>query len=404
MKDRPKELLTKLPAIYRLAAAEGMTLSQFLEDEDPSHEWTGEDRNLTAFQRVQLASGFRFRSCPEEGIWADTYEKIYEDQHAVALIPEWGRSIWRRVRSKKGYAPQAVSPVHQRINESGENTLGSFMRPYVDAAGVYGTDLTPGISLADLLAMTTPINGDTYRRAYLDDPLASDTRLLRIAEVTDIPRAVIRTSEHVNRLFKYGRAIEMSYEAIRRVPIDKVGIFIAKAALQVESDRVAQAIDVLINGDGNASTAAVNFTQGGLDTGTTLTVKGWIAFKSKFKPPYTLTHVFAREAELVNLQMLTMPSQNPLYVQVGAGMGFGGITPLQDLNGAVVRYGQSDAVGAGVYLGIDQRFALERITEIGSDVQETTNFIERQTTLMTMTENDGFALLDSNANKTFTMA
>ena len=404
VRDRPGAFLEKLPALYRAAAKEEKTLSQFLEDEDPSHEWQNEDREIKAFGRVLQASGFRFRSDPKNGLWADTVEDIYEDDIGVALLPEWANTVYRRARTD-GYLPQVPQrPMQRQILESTEATLGSTFRPYVDAAGLYQVELTPAIGLSDLLAFQTSINGDTYRRAYLDDPGAADVRMLRIGELADIPRAKIQTSEQLVRLHKYGRGIEISYEAIRRVPIDKIGIFIAKAALQVEADRVAQAIDVAINGDGNSGTSATNYNQSTLDTGTVPTVKGLIAFKSKFKPPYQLTHIFAREAELVNLQMLTMPNSNPLLIQITGQAGFGSLVPMQDLNGARVLYGQTDSVAAGVYLGLDARYALERITEIGSDIQETTRFIERQTELLVFTENDGFALLDNNANKTWTMA
>jgi hypothetical protein len=388
MKDRPGELLNKLPALYRAASAEDMTLSQFLESEDPSHEWDGADREIGAFGRVLQASGFRFKSSPSEGFWADSYEKLYEKDEGRAILPEFFNMVWRKARNG-GWTPQAVAPrVEHRVIESGSEVLGTMFRPYAEAAGLWGQTLEPGIALSDLVAFNTAINNDTYRRAYMTEPAAADVRLLRIGETADIPRASIR----------------ISYEAVRRVPIDKVGLFIAKAALQVEADRVAQAIDVLLNGDGNSGTSADNFNQSALDTGVVPTVKGLIAFKSKFKPPYRLTHLFAREAELVNLQMLTMPNSNPLLRQVASDLGFGSLDAMQDLANGRVLYGQTDAVAAGVYLGIDSRYALERITEIGSDIQETTRFIERQTELMTFTENDGFGLLDSNANKTWTMA
>jgi hypothetical protein len=99
-----------------------------------------------------------------------------------------------------------------------------------------------------------------------------------------------------------------------------------------------------------------------------------------------------------------MPNSNPLLRQVASDLGFGALDAMQDLANGRVLYGQTDAVATGVYLGIDARYALERITEIGSDIQETTRFIERQTELMTFTENDGFGILDTNANKTWTMA
>jgi hypothetical protein len=85
-------------------------------------------------------------------------------------------------------------------------------------------------------------------------------------------------------------------------------------------------------------------------------------------------------------------------------LGFGSLNPLQDLNGASVMYAQSDSVPSGTYLGLDTNYALEHVTETGSDVQETTRFIERQTELLVFTENDGFSLMDNNANKAWVMA
>jgi hypothetical protein len=393
MKDRPKELLRKLPALYEHAAEKKKTLSQFLESQDPSHDWTNpEDRSVRAFGRVLRASGFQFRSDEENGFWADSYGDVCATKEGRALIPEWSASVWRRAITR-GYSPQVHTD--HRVLGSQEEKLGSALRPIVDAAGVYQNDLEPGIGLGDIVALTTPIDSDTYRRTFLVDQVPDALRRRRVQEKSDIPRASIELSDKTIRTYKYGRGIEASYEVIRRLPIDKVALYIAREAIQVEADRVAQGIDVLINGDGTGSTAADNFNQSALDTGTALTVKGWMAFKSKFAPPYTLTHVFAREAELVNLQMLQMPNANPFLVQVSGEMGFGGITPIQDLNGAVVRYGQTSSVPAGVYLGLDQRFALERVT---------VRFIERQTEALFFTENDGFAVLDEKANKTLTMA
>jgi hypothetical protein len=405
VKQRPLESLRNLPALYIRASEESMTLSHLLENADPSHDWQDEDRKIGAFGRVIQASGFRFRSAPSEGIYADSYEKIYNDPLGRALIPEWGNHIWRKVRTE-GWMPQ-IRPEHKRVSsvlESLNDKVGGVLKPYVDAAGIYNVTMEPGIQLADLVAFETAIAGDTYRRAYLDDPVAANVRLLRIAEVADIPRAKIVTSEHLVRLYKYGRGIEISYEAARRLQIDKIGFFLAQAAIQVEADRVAQAIDVLINGDGNAGTAATNYNQSTLDTGAVPTVKGFLAFKAKFAPPYQITHIFAREAELVNLQMLQLPNNNPLLLQVSAQLGYGDLAPLQDRYGARVLFGQTDAVATGVYLGIDARRALERVTEIGSDIQETTRFVERQTEALFFTENDGFSTLDGKAAKTWTMA
>lgn len=402
IKARPGDLYAQMPAMLRAAGEQKTTVAKLLEKEDPSHEWTNsEDRAIGAFGRVLRSSGFIFASDPSEGMWADTYGEIAKSKEGRACIVEWTAAIWRRAING-GYQPQ-VRP-SARILQSDDSTVGSALRPITDAAGVYNQDLEPGIRLADIVALTTPITGNTYRRTYLDDPAADQTRLLRIQETADIPRAFITISENINRLFKYGRGIEVSYEVIREVPIDKVGLWVAKVALATEAHRVAQALDVAINGDGNANTAAENFNQGTLDTGTTPTVKGLLAFKAKWRAPYTLTHIFAREAELLNLQLLALPNQNPLLIQIQDEAGFGALRPMQNVYGGVIQYGMTDAVAAGVYLGIDARWALERLTQIGSEVTETTRYVERQTEALFFTENDGFGVIDENVAKTWTMA
>ena len=400
-RPRPREILRQLPDIYVRAHSKGKTLTQFLEDTvDPSMDYERDDeRNLGAFGRVMSISGFRWLSDPRERMWADQYEDIANDDEARALIPEWGRHVWNDAIYGR-YAPQ-VKP-QKRILESTESLLGSPLRPYVDAAGAYQLELDPPFSLSDIVAFEQAIDGDTWRRVYMTKPSAQDVRMLRIGETADIPLSRIVTSDHTNRVFKYGRGIEISYEAQRRVPIDKVGYFIAQAALQVEADRIAQAIDVILNGDGNANTAAENFNQSTLDTGSTPTVKGLMAFKAKWQPPYSPDIFFGREATLLNLMMLTMPNQNPLLLQIQDVAGFGGLRLAQERYGQSIILAQTDAVAANVVLGIDSSRTLERTTEVGSDIEETKAYVERQTNALFFTQNDGYSILDENAAKTWT--
>jgi hypothetical protein len=398
---RPREILRHLPQLYERAHDERKSLTQFLEDNHPSHEENNEeDRALGAFGRVMRASGFRFVSDPRERMWADTFEKIALDDEGRALIPEWGKHVWNDAVYGR-YTPQ-VRPGGQRILEATESLLGSPLRPYVEAAGAYQIELNPPFSLADIVAFEQAIDADTWRRVYMTKPDAADVRMLRIGEAGDIPLSRIVTSDHTNRLYKYGRGIEITYEAQRRVPIDKVGYFIAQAALQVESDRIAQAIDVVLNGDGNANTAAENFNQSTLDTGTAPTIKGLLAFKSKWQPPYSPNIFFGREATLLSLMMLQMPNQNPFLLQIQDAMGFGGIRLAQERYGANIVLAQTDAVAAGVVLGMDGSRTLERTTEIGSDIEETKAYVERQTNALFFTQNDGYSILDENAAKTWT--
>jgi len=50
-------------------------------------------------------------------------------------------------------------------------------------------------------------------------------------------------------------------------------------------------------------------------------------------------------------------------------------------------------------VGIDTRMAIEHVFEIGADITEVERFTNNQTETLTMTELDGFAVLDKYATK-----
>ena len=406
-KERPLELRKRLPELYRTAGNRGINLSMLLErDLDPSDDWAGDSwgGELDAFQRVLKTTKVLWKSDPSRGYWADTWGDIVDgsddgriENDVVAVIPEWASRVWRA--AKRGYMPQ----VRFLIN-SGDEAIGTAMRPYADAAAERQVQMRPKIPLSELVAIETPIRQDVYRSVYLNEPTPNDVRFVRIGEGAELPRAKVDVRQHTIDIFKYGRAIEFTYEVLRRQPVDKIGWFIAKAALQAENDKVERAIDVVINGDGNANTAATVYAHSTLDTGTTLTARGWFAFKLKFPDPYTLTHIFGQEGAILNLVTLNTGTANQMLAVMGAGAGFGDLEPIDDRLGSGVRYGHLDIVPTGKYVGIDARYSLERVTEVGAEIQETGAFIERQTRLLTFSEVEGYSVLDPKANAILNLA
>lgn len=95
--------------------------------------------------------------------------------------------------------------------------------------------------------------------AYLDmtDPSNKENvKKSRVAEGADLPLAKIKIGEHSIRLFKYGRAVEETYEAMRELRVDmlqKTLFHIAKDTAKQES---ADAAMVALDGDGNNNPAA----------------------------------------------------------------------------------------------------------------------------------------------------
>ena len=50
-------------------------------------------------------------------------------------------------------------------------------------------------------------------------------------------------------------------------------------------------------------------------------------------------------------------------------------------------------------VGFDKRFALERVTEIGAEISEMERYITNQTQILTMSEVEGYTIMDSYATR-----
>jgi hypothetical protein len=395
----PTELLASMKGgkLYEEAAKRGVSLSRFLEMEDPSDQYKD---GTDAFTRLVRSAGIVTRSDRFGSYFADPMSAFDRTDESRALVPEWMARRWREV--SYGARPQVRAPYL-----STDTALNSGLRPYFDQPGVMPeSQLTPAIPLSELVAITQPVTTDAVRATYLTRS-AAQTRLVRVTEAADMPRAKLTTSERTTRLYKYGRVLEITYEAMRRLPIDEVALYIGLLAVQAEVDKVATVLDVLVNGDGNSGTAATNYNLTTLDTAAvagTLTVKGWLAFKMKFANPYMITTALAQEAIALQMQLLNVGSANVPLVAVQALSGFGSFDPINPQLRDRVALGYTSDAPASTIVGWDRRFGIRRYTEIGSDIQEVQRWTTRQVETLALSEVEGYATLDPNAVKTLTVS
>lgn len=145
----------------------GRSFTQVLEQLDPSEGYRGTPlENTDAFQRQLKRFGIRVK-----GAGSDTVEKFFSTFESAVLFPEF---LARAVR--------------QGMDEA--NTL-------------------PAIT-----ATVTRIDAMDYRSIY-SVPEEADRSLAYVAEGASIPATAIRTREHLVRLYKRGRMLVASYEALR---------------------------------------------------------------------------------------------------------------------------------------------------------------------------------------------
>lgn len=392
-KPRAQELLrTITPDSYREAYSKGMSLSAWLESQDPSKEYND---GLDAFSRMLYLSDIKTASVPEAGIMADEFSKFEQNVHTKSLVPEFMARVWRNSRDA------SLARRRRDIYMSQDFGVNTYARPYSDSNDVrWDEPLEPAIPLRELIANEVQINSDAYRAFYLE----SDTdqmHLARVAEGTELPGMKLTAGEKTINLRKYGRKLEVTYEALRRMRIDRIARHLQRMAVQTEVDRVASALNVLINGDGNTN-AAETFDLTDLDpdaTVGTMTLKAWLAYKMKFKNPYMLTTILAQDDVALQLQLLDTGSANIPLVMIQGNLGVGSITPINNGLRDGVRMGWLDDAPAGKIVGFDRRMALEHIVEIGSNISEVDKYVTRQVEYLTMSEVEGWAIYDKNTVK-----
>jgi hypothetical protein len=344
----------------------GMTLTGYLEELDPSHRYSNDDPygKLDAFERQLMEAGIRTKSDPSKGIYAHPVERFYaSDQPASPILfPEY---INRQIRT--------------------------FL-------------IVPPI-LDEIVAITTPVDADSYRTIYLQDTTAT-RRMARVTELAELPTVKVVTSEKSISLKKYGVRILGSYEAFRRMRIDLFSLHLARIALQAQLDKSSEALDVLINGDGNAN-PATNYNLTSLDSSTVagkLTYFAWLRFGLKLWP-YQLNTVVAGEAELLAILTLQFPNVNPLMLlsMLTSGAPVDMKVELAQGVWTTIRLVYFPLAPANVLTGINKQTALEMVIEVGASLTETDRVISRQFNEITISEVVGFGQLLPQAIQTLTL-
>ena len=217
----------------------GRSFTQVLEQLDPSEGYRGTPlENTDAFQRQLKRFGIRVK-----GAGSDTVEKFFSTFESAVLFPEF---------------------------------LARAVRQGMDEANI----------LPAITATVTRIDAMDYRSIY-SVPEEADRSLAYVAEGASIPATAIRTREHLVRLYKRGRMLVASYEALRFQKLDLFSVMLRQIGAQIQAMHLEDAVNVLRNGDGNDNAAAV-FTVGTSPISGekgTLTYAQLVEFWAQFETP-----------------------------------------------------------------------------------------------------------------------
>ncbi len=319
----------------------GKSFTEALESIDPSENYIGTElEGLDAFER-QLK---RF-DIKVSGKNSDPIEKFFRTTDAATLFPE--------------YISRSVA---QGIEKS--NVLDS------------------------IVATTTKIEGLDYRSVTTENGDQSYDPSV-IAEGAFIPETKIVTKDKLVSLHKCGRLLSASYEAIRFQRLDLFTVALKQIGSGIARAQLAQAISVLIHGDGNNNGAPIISTEG-----EAIAYKDLITLWSTLSP-YNLTTLIASPAIMHSL--LALPEFRDSYKGLDFHATGKMITPL----GAELF--KNDTLPEGSILGFDKSCSLEKV-EAMPVTTEYDKLIDRQLERAAITTIAGFSKIYDNACVNMTLA
>ena len=315
----------------------GKSFTKALEELDPSEEYIGTElEGLDAFQR-QLK---RF-DIKVSGRGSDTVEKFFKTSDSAALFPEYvSRSVYR---------------------------------------GIEENDILPKI-----VATVTDINGMDYR-TIASVPSEDDKELKIVAEGDAIPETAVKTQENLVTIKKRGRMLVASYEALRFQRLDLFSVTLRQIGAYIAKMQLKDAIDVLVNGDGNENAITESKTAADGDLAYTDLVNFWNSFD-----PYTLTTIIASPDLTAKILSLSQ------FKDASAGLDFHATGKLVTPFGAELL--KSASVGTGKLIGLDRTCALEQV-QAGGVMTEFDKLIDRQLERAAITTISGFAKIFTPASK-----
>ena len=312
-----------------------VSFSAVLESLDPSEQYQGSSlEGLDAYQR-QLK---RF-DIHVSGKGSDAVEKFFRTSSSAALFPEYVARAVRQGMEEANLLPQIVATV-------------------------------------------TTIDSLDYR-TIASVPSADEKELKRVNEGAYIPETTVRTKENLVKLNKRGRMLVASYEALKFQRLDLFTVTLKQIGAYIARCQLNDAINVLLNGDGNNNgISTVVGTSGSVSYADLLKLWNHI-------DPYSLTTIIASPKTIESI--LTLPEMRDSV----AGLNFHGsgnmVTPL----GANLI--KTNAVADGTIIGLDKNCALEMV-QAGDITTEYDKLIDRQLERVAITSTAGFAKIFTDAS------
>lgn len=342
-------------SMYAEAAAEKMSLSQYLERIQPSKEGDV----LDAYERQLKRYGIVIKSQPEKGIYASTIDQF--------------------MKASETYANGANNQPLQTGVPASAILFPEFISRVARMALLNNTDY----DVANLLATTRIIGASTYKELWIDmvagtnsQPDISKYEMGRTGEFAEFPRVQIQWEERAQSVVKRGVQVDMSYEFQREASLDILSIVISRIMLSQSRQLFFKALDKAYNG----APAVESSTLDAASAGGKLTYEAWLKWTASFGV-YAPSTYYMSVNTAIKVIMMEKPNIDPVGLMASLKQGpvTQNIQVARGLWKNVTIFPLTDGTLPEDYiLTFDKDYCLERVIQVGTDLQETERIITQQ--------------------------
>ena len=408
-------------ALVEEAAAEGMPFSAYLDSQyDPERdgELGAEDERLSAMEVVLDDLEMTTTCNPAAGMWPTRCEEVIEDPAKMFALKELCLNAYRSV----SYQPQMEAAARREERRERWERAGTFqtvhdtapgttLTPYYDAMAHWDEDVEVDIALDELTTRMAETSKEDYRATimhYDEDAFREERR----TPAADPPMATFDTSERPIQPKKRMLAIPFTYEHLRSVEfIDKALEHVEEIAVQRIIAKVDEGLETMLLGAGGDDLGGTLVKLQDLDpTATdTFTPKAWLALQKRFKRSYMLTSCIAPDENITDLQLAKVGDTNVMLTslverQNSVMSGFGGSYSVMNQLSQGIRIGWHDYLVDRIvekrqghadrkhnaFVAYDKRKGVEYVSQMNSDIMETTRDMLKQVEYIVCSETWGW--------------
>ena len=329
-----------------------MTLSAVLE-----HIMAADESKLSAFDRMLMYHRIPVLNVSDRGIYAANMDLFFRTPSSTALVPEFINRVLRKQVEEEYSLGDMVAELIMTPN-------GSYKQPKLDL-----TNISAGMG--------------------------------RTAEYARSPKARLAFTEDSKTVGERSIALEVSYRAMRHIPINLFTLFLKRVAMADSEDLVGMAVETL---ETAAGTPTAKATVNNADTGTlSMQYKTWLNMCAR-----SGGHKWDRGVckQATAIAILTMARPNPDFMQMMSAIkpGDAGINAgvqLQKKRWTPCELIDHETAASQQLTLFDRAFALLHIKEIGVSLTETDRIIDGGFEQIVVRDSDDFCVFDSTAVKAY---